>query len=134
MTTTAKRIVLIAPLALASAATAAALAAPGAKTTPVTVVAGKPGEFAFTVSKKRLPLGTAVFKVTNRGTIGHSFKVCSSAKGGKANACKGKATKVLAPRRSATLRVVFKKKGVYEYLCTVPGHAAARMKGLLRVG
>jgi len=27
----------------------------------------------------------------------------------------------------------FKTKGTYEYLCTVPGHAAARMKGDLKV-
>jgi uncharacterized cupredoxin-like copper-binding protein len=125
--------VLIVALVLASVAAAAALAAPAARTTKVAVAAGKPGEFSFAVSKKRLPLGKAVFKVTNKGTIGHSFKVCASPKGGKANSCKGKATRVLAPRQSTTLTVVFKKKGVYEYLCTVPGHAAAGMKGVLRV-
>jgi uncharacterized cupredoxin-like copper-binding protein len=129
-----RRIVLVIVLALAAAATAAALAASGAKATKVAVVAGKPGEFSFTVSKNHLPLGKTVFKVTNRGSIAHSFKVCSSPQGGKANSCKGKATVILAPRRSATLTVVFRKKGAYEYLCTVPGHAAAGMKGVLRVG
>jgi hypothetical protein len=31
------------------------------------------------------------------------------------------------------LRVTFKAPGTYEYLCTVPGHAAAGSKGLLTV-
>jgi uncharacterized cupredoxin-like copper-binding protein len=31
------------------------------------------------------------------------------------------------------LRVVFRKAGRYRYLCTVPGHAAAGLKGVLRV-
>ena len=29
--------------------------------------------------------------------------------------------------------VTFKKKGKYPYLCTVPGHAAAGMKGVFTV-
>jgi uncharacterized cupredoxin-like copper-binding protein len=29
--------------------------------------------------------------------------------------------------------VTFSKAGTYPYLCTVPGHAAAGMKGVLRV-
>jgi len=121
-----------AALAIASACLApAALAA--AKVTKVTVAAGKPSEFAFQLSKKSVPLGTVKFTVTNKGTISHTFKVCSSSKGGKANACAGKVTKLLAPKRSATLTIVFKKKGTYEYLCTVPGHAAAGMKGDLKV-
>ena len=37
-------------------------------------------------------------------------------------------------RASATLSYTFKTKGAYEYLCTVPGHAAAGMKGKIGVG
>ena len=32
-----------------------------------------------------------------------------------------------------SLRVTVLLKGTYEYLCTVPGHAAGGMKGLLKV-
>ena len=33
------------------------------------VTAGKPSEFRFTVSRKRLAKGVVVFRVTNRGSI-----------------------------------------------------------------
>jgi uncharacterized cupredoxin-like copper-binding protein len=46
----------------------------------------------------------------------------------------GKKTKRLAPGESATLTVVINKKGQFEYLCTVPGHAHAGMKGVIGVG
>jgi len=103
-----------------------------AKSTKVVVTAGKPSELAFTLSKKSVPAGTVVFTVTNKGTLSHTFKLCSSAKGGKANACAGKVTKLITPGHSAVLTVAL-KKGTYEYLCTVPGHAAAGMKGDLKV-
>ena len=35
--------------------------------------------------------------------------------------------------KTARLVVTFKKKGKYTYLCTVPGHAAAGMKGVFTV-
>ncbi len=104
-----------------------------AVTTKVSVQAGKPTEFSFKLSRKTAPLGTVVFTVVNRGKATHTFKVCSSPKGGKANSCAGKATRPIAPGKTATLTIVFKAKGSYEYLCTIPGHAAAGMKGLLRV-
>jgi uncharacterized cupredoxin-like copper-binding protein len=65
--------------------------------------------------------GTVIFKVVDRGALSHDFKI------------HGKKTKLLSPGKSTTLRVVFKKAGRYPYLCTVPGHAAAGMKGVLRV-
>jgi uncharacterized cupredoxin-like copper-binding protein len=40
---------------------------------------------------------------------------------------------VLAPRRSATLRVTFAKQGRYPYLSTVLGQASAGMKGVFSV-
>ena len=36
-------------------------------------------------------------------------------------------------RQGGTLVVNLTKAGKYEYLCTVPGHAAAGMKGLVTV-
>jgi uncharacterized cupredoxin-like copper-binding protein len=99
----------------------AAKATSRATPTRVTVTAGKPSEFRFKLSKTTVRHGTVVFKVVNRGTIPHDFKI------------RGKKTKLLTPGHSATLRVVFTKARRYAYLCTVPGHAAAGMKGMLRV-
>lgn len=101
----------------------AAVAAFGgsAATTTVTVTAGKPGEFNFTLSKKTIAKGTAVFKVTNKGAIKHDFKIA------------GKRTPSLATGKTSTLKVVFTKAGKYPYLCTLPGHAPAGMKGTLIV-
>ena len=101
--------------------------------TAVTVIAGKPSIFAFTLSKKTVPHGVVTFKVTNMGSVVHDFKVCASSKGGSANSCVGKVTKQISPGSSATLTVTFAAKGTYEYLCTVPGHAASGMKGDLKV-
>jgi uncharacterized cupredoxin-like copper-binding protein len=109
----------------------------GAKTaataTSVTVTAGKPSEFRFTLSKKTFNHGAVVFHVTNKGNLPHDFKICASAKGGLKNTCTGKTTKLLSHGQSATLSYTFKTKGTYEYLCTVAGHAAAGMKGDLKV-
>lgn len=98
------------------------------------VTAGAPSEFAFKLSTHKVALGTVVFTVTNRGAIVHDFKVCSTPKQNTvANTCNGKGSRKLAPGQSVRLKVTFKKKGSYQYLCTVTGHAAAGMKGLLRV-
>jgi uncharacterized cupredoxin-like copper-binding protein len=103
------------------------------KATTVRVTAGKPGEFRFTLSKKVVPHGTVTFRLTNGGAIPHDIKICSSPKGRLANSCAGKGTKLIVPGQSTTLTYTFKAKGTYEYLCTVPGHAAAGMKGDLKV-
>jgi plastocyanin len=92
-----------------------------ARATTVTVTAGKPSEFRFTLSKKTVPHGTVTFKVTNKAALPHDFKI------------NGKKTKLLSPGQSATLKVTFTKKGSFPYLCTVTGHAAAGMKGTLKV-
>jgi uncharacterized cupredoxin-like copper-binding protein len=89
--------------------------------TTVAVTAGKPTEFKFTLSKKTVAKGITTFKVTNKGTIKHDFKIG------------GKKTVALATGKTATLKVTFKKAGKYAYLCTLPGHAAGGMKGTLTV-
>jgi uncharacterized cupredoxin-like copper-binding protein len=122
--------VLLAALAYAVAAIAHDATA---QATVVTVTAGKPSELAFTLSKKTIKTGATTFKITNKGALTHTFKVCSSSKGGSANSCAGKGTKQIAPGKSATLKITFTKKGTYEYLCTIPGHAAGGMKGDLKV-
>jgi uncharacterized cupredoxin-like copper-binding protein len=122
--------------ALAALMLAWALPAMATRTTSaatVTVTAGKPSEFHFTLSAMSVPKGSVTFSITNKGALSHDFKVCSSSKGGSADSCTGTATSLIAPGKSATLTVNFKTAGSYEYLCTVPGHAAGGMKGDLKV-
>jgi plastocyanin len=77
-------------------------------------------EFSFTLSKRSVRHGTVTFRLTNRGRTGHDFKIA------------GRKTPIIRPGRSATLRVTL-RRGTYRYICTVPGHASAGMKGTLRV-
>jgi plastocyanin len=87
----------------------------------VTVAAGKPSEFAFTLSKASGLPGLVTFKVTNRGTLAHAFAVG------------GAATKILKPGQTVLLTVAFEKAGTYEYRSSVQGQAAKGMKGRLVV-
>ncbi len=81
-------------------------------------------EFKFKLSKKTVPAGsTVVFTVVNKGKLPHDFKIA------------GKKTKTLAAGKKAVLTVKFpKKKAAVSFVCTLPGHAAAGMKGKLGVG
>jgi uncharacterized cupredoxin-like copper-binding protein len=115
----------------ATVLTAGALATTKAAT--VSVTAGKPTEFGFKLSTKTVKHGAVTFKITNGGNLPHDFKICSSNKGGTANSCKGTVSKMVNPGQSTTLKDTFKSAGKYEYLCTVPGHAAGGMKGVLKV-
>ena len=112
-------------VALAALVTSVTAFGKSSAPTPVTVTAGKPIEFAFTLNKKTLTKGAAAltvnFKVTNKGAIAHDFKIA------------GKKTKSLTTGKSQTLTVRFAKKGKYAYLCTLPGHAAGGMKGTFTV-
>jgi uncharacterized cupredoxin-like copper-binding protein len=110
-------------MATAAPKKAIAITAGGAaKPTVITVTAGKPSELAFKLSKSSMvPSGTVTFKVTNKGNLPHDFKVGT------------KKTAMLSPGKSATLTVTLKKGKKYPYLCTVPGHAAAGMKGVFTV-
>lgn len=109
---------LLASLAIAVVAPAGETAT--SATTTVRVTAGKPSEFKFTLSKRTVTAGTVVFRVTNRGKVRHDFRI------------KGKKTASLATGKSGTVRVAL-KPGKYQFLCTLPGHAAAGMKGTLTV-
>jgi uncharacterized cupredoxin-like copper-binding protein len=99
------------------------IAAPalGARThsagTAVTVTAT---EFHFKLSKTSVPQGSVTFTLVNKGKLSHDFKIG------------GKKTPLVNPGKSAKLTVTL-KKGKAAYLCTVPGHAAAGMKGTLTV-
>jgi plastocyanin len=126
----------VAAPALGSARHAVAAKPKTAAVTVINVTAGKPTELAFKLSKfSNIPLGKIEFKVVDGGVAFHDFKFCTTPTTTNAkNSCVGSATKVLHPKQTATLTVTVKKVGKYEFLCTVTGHAAAGMKGLLGVG
>ena len=87
-----------------------------------TTVQVKGGEFFFKLSTKSIAKpGTVTFVFKNVGHVLHDFKI------------NGKKTPLIKPGKTARLVVAFKKKGKYTYLCTVPGHAAAGMKGVFTV-
>jgi uncharacterized cupredoxin-like copper-binding protein len=86
-------------------------------TATVTVTAT---EFSFRLSKASVPHGKVVFRVANRGKVAHDFSIS------------GKTSSLVAPGKSTTLTVTL-AAGKLLYVCTVPGHAAAGMKGNLTV-
>ena len=88
-----------------------------ATATAVTVTAT---EFHFKLSKTSVPHGSVTFTLVNKGKLGHDFKIG------------GKKTVIVKPGKTAKLTVTL-KAGKAAYLCTVPGHAAAGMKGTLTV-
>ena len=92
-------------------------ARPSAATATTVKVTAK--EYKFTLSRKSAPHGKVIFKLVNKGALKHDFKIA------------GKKTPLIAPGKSATLRVTL-TKGPHKYICTVIGHAAAGMKGTFR--
>jgi glucose/arabinose dehydrogenase len=79
-------------------------------------------EFSFKVSRKSVPRGKVRFVVTNIGQIPHDFVIAK------------KKTPLLKHGEHATLTVQFKSRGRYAYRCSVAGHAAIGMRGVLAVG
>jgi nitrite reductase (NO-forming) len=102
----------------------------------VKVTLGRPSELGIVLSRySRLPTGRITFEVTNRGKVAHDFRLCSMpVTTSAAIACQGRTTPLLQHGKHANLTVTINVDGKYEYLCTVPGHADAGMKGLLGVG
>ena len=94
-----------------------ALAAPSAHVAKAASVTVTASEFKFKLSKTSAAEGSVTFVVKNAGKTIHDFKI------------NGKKTPGIAPGKSATLTVKFTKSGKFAYLCTIPGHAAAGMKG-----
>ena len=112
----------VACLALAAPlmALAAGSGTTASKATTIAVIAGKPTEFHFTLSKKSVAKGSVTFKIANKGKLAHDFKIA------------GKTSRMIQPGKSATLKVTL-SPGKIKYQCTVPGHAAAGMRGTLIV-
>ena len=113
-----KRIVSVL-IAAAVAATAYFALTPfaGASSTATTVRVTAKDTLKFVLSRRSAPHGRTIFKIINKGTIRHDFKIA------------GKKTKLLGHNQTATLTVTL-RKGRHPYSCTVPGHAAAGMKGV----
>ena len=97
--------------------------APGGQAAPdaTTKVKVTASEFKYVLSRKTAPRGTIVFTLVNRGKLPHDFKIA------------GKRTAKIGPGKTATLKVTIAAKGKRAYLCTVPGHAPAGMKGVFAV-
>jgi plastocyanin len=113
------RITLALGVALAALVAAAPVAARSSASAATTVnVTMK--EFKFILSKRSVPHGKVTFKVVNKGSVGHDFAIA------------GKKTRVIGKGKTTTLTVTL-KKGKSAYKCTVAGHAAAGMKGTLKV-
>ena len=100
-----------------------AVAAFGGGSSPAATqtIAVSASEFKFVLLPKTGKKGTIVFSVRNNGKLGHDFKI------------KGKKSATIGSGKRTTLRVAFTAAGRYPYLCTIPGHAQAGMKGTLVV-
>jgi uncharacterized cupredoxin-like copper-binding protein len=77
-------------------------------------------EFSFRFSRRSVPKGTTVvFTVKNVGQVPHDLSFSTL----------NKKTRLLDAGQSTTLRILFRKKGRFQYLCTVPRHAEQGMSG-----
>jgi uncharacterized cupredoxin-like copper-binding protein len=91
-------------------------------TTTATATSVRGKEFSFRLSKTSIPKPrTVTFTFHNVGRTAHDFRIG------------GKQTRLIGPGKTARLTVTFHEKGRFSYLCTVPGHAQAGMKGVFTV-
>jgi plastocyanin len=116
---------LVAVVAAVGVFAGTSLAAGSKKAAASTTITVKASEFKFVLSAKTLAKpGKVVFKVTNVGKEAHNFVILSGI---------NKATPLIQPKKTATMTVVFKKKGKYTYECTVGEHAEEGMLGTFTV-
>jgi glucose/arabinose dehydrogenase len=79
-------------------------------------------DYTFALSRRTVPAGSSVrFVVRNRGASPHDFVL------------KGKRTRILRRGQSQTVSVTFPRKGVFNFLCSVSGHARLGMRGSIGV-
>jgi uncharacterized cupredoxin-like copper-binding protein len=107
----------VAAFALAVPALAGPAHGGRAQGTSITVTAT---EFKFKLAPATAKAGSVIFTIVNKGKLAHDFMIA------------GKKSKLVAPGKKGKLTVSL-KAGKYPYKCTVPGHAAAGMKGTLVV-
>jgi plastocyanin len=82
------------------------------------------GELKYIPIAAQAPAGKVVIKSLNKASIGHDIAVQGNGVNQAGPVVSGGGTSQI----SVTL-----KPGTYQFLCTVPGHAAAGMKGVLTV-
>jgi plastocyanin len=80
-------------------------------------------EYRFRLSVTHVHKGTVVFTILNKGQIPHTFSIRSLEL----------VSPLVQAGKKATMRVTFKKPGLYYYLCTVGAHEQYGMFGNLRV-
>jgi uncharacterized cupredoxin-like copper-binding protein len=78
------------------------------------------GKFKLVTTVKPVKHGLIHFVVKNVGKVSHNFVIG------------GRQTLVIASGKTATLNVTL-KKGKHKYICSITGHAALGMKGVLTV-
>jgi plastocyanin len=117
---TARRVILV--LGAAILATVLAAAPVGARTAAATAtVTVTEKDFSIKLSAGSVSHGAVTFRVRNVGAVPHDFKIA------------GKKTATLKAGKSAVLTVRFAKAGRYPFSCSLAGHAAMGMKGVLIV-
>jgi plastocyanin len=87
---------------------------------PTATVKVSESEFKISLLPKRVKHGLIKFVVKNNGKIPHNFVI------------RGRQTPVIRPGKSASINVSL-KMGKYKFVCSIKGHAAAGMKGVLVV-
>jgi plastocyanin len=103
-------------LVVAAVLVPAATAAPQKVTVRMT-------EYHFKLSVTHVHKGVVVFTILNKGQIPHTLSFRSL----------DVVSPLVQAGRKATMRVTFKKPGLYYYLCTVGAHEQYGMFGNLRV-
>jgi uncharacterized cupredoxin-like copper-binding protein len=111
------RIAVLAVLASLLVAGPAAARPATASSTTVTV---KMKEFKFILSRGTVPHGKVIFKLVNIGHLAHDFKIGTHK------------SALIQPGKTGKLAVTL-SAGKHAYKCTVAGHAASGMKGVLKV-
>jgi plastocyanin len=117
------RAALLLVVAAAVAGLVPARTASAGPTVTVTRVTVKMYEYRFALSVPKVPVGTVIFTVVNKGQLAHDFEIQKLQK----------VSPLVQGGGHTTLRVTFRKPGTYYYLCTVGAHVQYGMFGNLRV-
>jgi uncharacterized cupredoxin-like copper-binding protein len=120
------------------AAMALLLAACGGDDGPVALSFEGNDSFQFTPSSASVSAGDEVeVTLTNAGALEHSWVLVGegtdAATATDANAINNATTGTVAPGGTGTATFTAPDAGSYQFVCTVPGHAAAGMVGTLTV-
>lgn len=116
------RVLTLTFLTLAFAASAAA--APSSSSSTTLHISAKAVGLAFSTTHLTAPHGTVTIMMKNLSPLPHDISIQGNGISKKGKLVTKGATSIV----TATL-----KKGTYSFLCTVPGHAAAGMKGKLTI-